>query len=619
MENRDRFGFRDDDELIAVIVVLLLVAILAFYFIRGFGRQNAVVENTEAPIAVVETEVAGSDDSAELELDADAPAIAVEPNAEADISGAAINADTPDATSSAGAAATAAITPTLALQTDQFPFGAVLISGIGQPNTDVDIEISNVVAGTARVNDEGSFDFTIPAGSLGVGSHTAVAIANDLRSAPQDFTLRAPEAPSLAANWNNAVAPPSDDTGYQVFGQATPNWFVAVGVADSATPQLIPTDASGAFTATVKLDTVGVYDLEVFAVNPDQTVNFDASTGKNRIYITADGQPPADLAAAPSEDAGEAGVEPDEGSEEVDAAATAEADAANAAATAEADAAAAAQAEADAAATTEAQAAADASATTEAETAAQATVEAEAAAAAAATAEAEQAASTTLYQQLLATGQHNTLIAAVDAAGLRETLEQPDQALTLFAPTDAAFGKLPAGIVDQLVANPDALRGVLVEHVVAGQIESGLISAETTSVTNLADHVVSVAVENESILIGGSTVTQADILASNGVIHAIDGVILPPSDYVKPVIDTRGVPIFKGNFLIVVGTAQTGSNLILTLNDVEFGQQIVGDDGSFEISGDITDGDYTLVAYSVGPDGILRSISDPVRLIVDNS
>ncbi|HFC12522.1 MAG TPA: fasciclin domain-containing protein, partial [Anaerolineae bacterium] len=281
---------------------------------------------------------------------------------------------------------------------------------------------------------------------------------------------------------------------------------------------------------------------------------------------------------------------------------------------AQAEADAAAQAEADAA----AQAEADAAAQAEADAAAQAEADAAAQAEADAAATAEAEAQSNLYAQLLATGQHSTLIAALDATGLRETVEQSEQ-LTLFAPTDNAFGRLPDGVLDAFFADPALLQALLKEHIVEGVMMRGDISAETTTVTNLSDHVLPLLAQDESFSVSGSNVTQADITASNGVAHSIDQIILPPTDFVPPVIDVEGVPIFRGHFLTVVGLAQPGSNLILTLNDVKFGEQIIGDDGRFEISGDINDGEYVIKAYSLDSNNVLKAISTPVRLIVDNS
>ena len=124
-------------------------------------------------------------------------------------------------------------------------------------------------------------------------------------------------------------------------------------------------------------------------------------------------------------------------------------------------------------------------------------------------------------------GSFGTLVAAVQAAGLVDTLKG-EGPFTVFAPTDAAFAALPAGTVEELLKpeNKDKLTAILTYHVVAGKVMSG----------DLSDGLSAATVNGANITIGpmggvtvnGANVTQADIEASNGVIHVIDAVILPP-------------------------------------------------------------------------------------------
>lgn len=122
-------------------------------------------------------------------------------------------------------------------------------------------------------------------------------------------------------------------------------------------------------------------------------------------------------------------------------------------------------------------------------------------------------------------GTFNTLVAAVEAAGLVETLKG-DGPFTVFAPTDEAFAALPEGTVEGLLADPQALTAILTYHVVAGKVMS----------TDLSDGMMATTVNGADITIGteggvtvnDANVVTADIEASNGVIHVIDAVILPP-------------------------------------------------------------------------------------------
>lgn len=124
-------------------------------------------------------------------------------------------------------------------------------------------------------------------------------------------------------------------------------------------------------------------------------------------------------------------------------------------------------------------------------------------------------------------GSFNTLAKAIEAADLTDTLQSSGQ-YTLFAPTDEAFQALPEGTLEALLKpeNQDTLRRILQYHVVLGaadssQIQSGLF--ETAEGTG-----VNIDVNSDAVMVEGAKVIQADIKASNGVIHAIDKVMLPP-------------------------------------------------------------------------------------------
>ncbi|KPQ16866.1 MAG: hypothetical protein HLUCCO18_06420 [Rhodobacteraceae bacterium HLUCCO18] len=123
-------------------------------------------------------------------------------------------------------------------------------------------------------------------------------------------------------------------------------------------------------------------------------------------------------------------------------------------------------------------------------------------------------------------GNFTTLVAAVEAAGLVETLSG-EGPFTVFAPTDEAFAALPEGTVEGLLADPEALAAVLTYHVVPGAVMSGDLSDGMTATTvNGAD--ITVSIDMGTVMVNDATVSTADIEASNGVIHVIDSVILPP-------------------------------------------------------------------------------------------
>lgn len=126
-------------------------------------------------------------------------------------------------------------------------------------------------------------------------------------------------------------------------------------------------------------------------------------------------------------------------------------------------------------------------------------------------------------------GDFSTLVAAVKAAGLVDVLvgEGP---FTVFAPTNAAFAKLPAGTVETLLKpeNKDQLVAVLTYHVVAGKVMAADVVTLDSAVTVQGES-VSIMTGDDGVMVDGATVVMTDIEATNGVIHVIDTVILPGS------------------------------------------------------------------------------------------
>ena len=124
-------------------------------------------------------------------------------------------------------------------------------------------------------------------------------------------------------------------------------------------------------------------------------------------------------------------------------------------------------------------------------------------------------------------GQFNTLVTAVKAAGLVDTLKG-DGPFTVFAPTDAAFAKLPAGTVENLLKpeNKEQLVAILTYHVVPGKIMAGDIAGKTAMVETVQGGKLSVDATS-GVKVDEAKVTSADIETSNGVIHVIDTVVLP--------------------------------------------------------------------------------------------
>ena len=123
-------------------------------------------------------------------------------------------------------------------------------------------------------------------------------------------------------------------------------------------------------------------------------------------------------------------------------------------------------------------------------------------------------------------GQFNTLVAAVKAAGLVDTLNGKGP-FTVFAPTDQAFAKLPAGTVEGLLKpeNKEKLAGILTYHVLAGKVMAA--DVKTSKVKTVNGKEAPIKVDGGKVTVGAANVVKTDIAASNGVIHVIDTVLIP--------------------------------------------------------------------------------------------
>ena len=135
-----------------------------------------------------------------------------------------------------------------------------------------------------------------------------------------------------------------------------------------------------------------------------------------------------------------------------------------------------------------------------------------------------------LVDTAVSAGKFNTLVQAVKAAGLVETLKS-DGPLTVFAPTDDAFARLPSGVLEGLLKNREQLKAVLLYHVVPGRVTASdvikLPSAETALGQSLS------ICASEGVKINEATVVKVGVMASNGVIHVIDRVLIPKNDLIE--------------------------------------------------------------------------------------
>ena len=132
-----------------------------------------------------------------------------------------------------------------------------------------------------------------------------------------------------------------------------------------------------------------------------------------------------------------------------------------------------------------------------------------------------------LVQTAVLAGQFKTLAKLLTRAGLANTLQQPGP-YTVFAPTDAAFKKVPAKTLNALLANRAKLKAVLLYHVVSGKVTAANV-LKLTSAKTLNGKSVRIRVSGSNVFVNTAKVTTPDVMATNGVIHVINRVLIPPA------------------------------------------------------------------------------------------
>jgi uncharacterized surface protein with fasciclin (FAS1) repeats len=133
----------------------------------------------------------------------------------------------------------------------------------------------------------------------------------------------------------------------------------------------------------------------------------------------------------------------------------------------------------------------------------------------------------TIAQTAAASGQFSTLTTLLKKAGLVSTLGRPGP-YTVFAPTNAAFAKVPKQTLNALLADKAKLRAVLLYHVVPGKVTAAKVVKLSSAKTANGER-VRIRVKGSTVYVNGARVTKADVMAANGVIHVVDSVLVPPS------------------------------------------------------------------------------------------
>jgi len=166
-------------------------------------------------------------------------------------------------------------------------------------------------------------------------------------------------------------------------------------------------------------------------------------------------------------------------------------------------------------------------------------------------------------------GNFNTLVSALQSTGLDTTLANLDSEFTVFAPTDAAFAKLPAGTLESLTT--EQLSNILLYHVVPGTV---LADAAITTAQSMSNKVVTangsevaLSFTNSMLFANGAQISSADVMADNGVIHVVDNVILPPAMMETPTQNIVEVAVADPDNFSTLVSALTAADLVTTLSD----------------------------------------------------
>ena len=168
-------------------------------------------------------------------------------------------------------------------------------------------------------------------------------------------------------------------------------------------------------------------------------------------------------------------------------------------------------------------------------------------------------------------GSFTTLVAALQATGLDTVLDDQESTFTVFAPTDAAFALLGQDTIDELLADPDTLKDILLYHVISGAeiLQDAAITvaqSESNKVDMANERQTALTLAGSTLYINKSAVSLADVMADNGVIHVVDQVILPPpavTDSTQTIVD---IALAEENFSTLVA-ALTAADLVTTLSD----------------------------------------------------
>lgn len=180
-----------------------------------------------------------------------------------------------------------------------------------------------------------------------------------------------------------------------------------------------------------------------------------------------------------------------------------------------------------------------------------------------------------ILETAIANGNFTTLVAALQATSLDTVLADESATFTVFAPTDDAFALIGEETINTLLANPDVLSNILLQHVIADSAVDSVTAfslnganVETAAMTNIA---LQINATTDLLMFGGANIVMKDIYTSNGIIHVIDAVIVGDIDIPAPAMTLVDVAIANGNFTMLVAALQsTGLDTVLSDLDSDF-------------------------------------------------
>lgn len=174
----------------------------------------------------------------------------------------------------------------------------------------------------------------------------------------------------------------------------------------------------------------------------------------------------------------------------------------------------------------------------------------------------------TIVDVAVSNGNFTTLVAALQATGLDTVLADTDTKFTVFAPTDAAFALLGQDTISALLADTDTLTDILTYHVISGEVNAAAaIAAAGTTVNMVNGDAVGLSLYDNELLVNTATVIMTDIQASNGIIHVIDAVLLPPADMTEPTMNIVEMAVSDPDNFSTLVAALTAADLVTTLSD----------------------------------------------------